>query len=187
MAWFHTYGLPILMTNCSNNFGPYQFPEKLIPLVILNALDGKALPIYGQGENIRDWLYVEDHVRALLAVLEKASPGQKYNVGSDNQRTNLQMVHAICDVLDELVPIGHGNEINSYRDLIKFVPDRPGHDKRYAIATGKISSQIGWEAREDFEMSLRKTVQWYLDNRWWWQPIREQEYAGHRLGRGIST
>ena len=187
MAWFHTYGLPVLMTNCSNNYGPYQFPEKLVPLVILNALDGKALPIYGQGENVRDWLYVEDHVRALLAVLKKATPGQKYNIGSDNQRTNLQVVHAICDALDEFVPVGQGDEISSYRDLIRFVPDRPGHDKRYAIDARKIRSQIGWAARESFETSLRKTVQWYLDNRWWWQPIREQEYAGHRLGLEAST
>ncbi len=165
------------MTNCSNNYGPYHFPEKLIPLVILNALDGKQLPIYGKGDNIRDWLYVEDHARALYSVLTKGNPGEKYNVGGNNERTNLQVVETICDVLDELVP-----KDSPYREQITFVKDRPGHDKRYAIDSTKLQTQLGWSPKHTFETGIRDTVRWYLDNEWWWKPIREKKYAGERLG-----
>jgi len=177
MAWFHTYGLPVLMTNCSNNYGPYHFPEKLIPLVILNALDKKPLPIYGKGDNIRDWLYVDDHAKALHSVLQEGTPGEKYNVGGNNERTNLQVVETICDVLDKLVP-----QENSYRDLITFVTDRPGHDRRYAIDSSKLQNELNWKPKHTFETGIRDTVQWYLDNDWWWKPIREAKYAGNRLG-----
>jgi dTDP-glucose 4,6-dehydratase len=176
-AWHHTYGLPAVISNCSNNYGPFHFPEKLIPLVILNALEGQPLPVYGDGLNIRDWLYVEDHVRALVLVLTKGRPGHNYNVGGRSERTNLQVVHAVCDVLDELRP---GNR--SRRDLIKFVPDRPGHDRRYAIDPSKIELELGWHSSETFETGLRKTVQWYLDNPQWWQPLRKGVYGGERLG-----
>jgi len=195
-AWWHTYGLPVLMTNCSNNYGPYHFPEKLIPLVILNALDEKPLPIYGKGDNIRDWLYVDDHAKALALVLEKGVPGQTYNVGGNNERTNLQVVEAICDVLDELVPRSpspHQPRTNdqgpidlpshSYRDLITFVKDRPGHDQRYAIDASKLKNELGWQPEHTFETGIRDTVQWYLNNDWWWKPIREGKYAGERLGK----
>jgi dTDP-glucose 4,6-dehydratase len=178
MAWHHTFGLPVLITNCSNNYGPYHFPEKLIPLVILNALDEKPLPIYGQGDNIRDWLHVEDHARALTLIVEKGTPGQTYNVGGRNERTNLQVVETICGILDELRPRPEG----AYADLITFVPDRPGHDKRYAIDADKLRNELGWTARETFETGIRKTIQWYLENDWWWRPIRESKYAGQRLG-----
>lgn len=180
MAWYHTYGLPVLMTNCSNNYGPYHFPEKLIPLVILNALDGKELPIYGKGDNIRDWLYVDDHARALCRTLEAGEPGQSYNIGGNNEKTNLEVVQTICDILDELKPAGSGK---SYREQIVFVADRPGHDKRYAIDASKIKEMLGWEPQETFETGMQKTVQWYLDNDWWWRPIREKKYAGQRLGK----
>lgn len=176
-AWHHTYGLPAVISNCSNNYGPFHFPEKLIPLVILNALEGQPLPVYGDGLNIRDWLYVEDHVRALVLVLTKGRAGHNYNVGGRSERTNLQVVNAICDVLDELRP---GNR--SRRDLIKFVPDRPGHDRRYAIDPSKIELELGWHSSETFETGLRKTVQWYLDNPQWWQPLRKGVYGGERLG-----
>ncbi len=179
MAWHHTFGLPVLITNCSNNYGPYHFPEKLIPLVILNALDGKPLPIYGKGDNIRDWLYVEDHARALVKVVLEGKPGETYNVGGRNERTNLQVVQTICGLLDELRPAAA-----SYGVLIAFVPDRPGHDRRYAIDASKLERELGWKARETFETGLRKTVAWYLDNRWWWEPIRQGKYAGERLGSG---
>ena len=201
-AWFHTYGLPVVITNCSNNYGPYHFPEKLIPLVILNALDGKELPIYGKGDNIRDWLYVEDHARALVTVVETGKPGETYNVGGRNERTNLEVVQTICDILDtlkplkslngasELQPQAAGlkstalNEVTrSYRDLITFVKDRPGHDARYAIDATKLETELGWKAQEDFDSGIRKTVQWYLDNDWWWAPLREGRYAGERLGK----
>lgn len=178
-AWFHTYGLPVLITNCSNNYGPYHFPEKLIPLVILNALDMKPLPIYGKGDNIRDWLYVEDHAKAILTVVEKGVPGETYNVGGRNERTNLEVVEAICDTLDKLKPAKDGTV---YRDLITFVKDRPGHDKRYAIDATKLEDKLGWQAEEDFDSGIAKTIQWYLDNEWWWKPIREKSYAGERLG-----
>ena len=209
MAWYHTYGLPVLMTNCSNNYGPYHFPEKLIPLVILNALKGKQLPIYGKGDNIRDWLYVDDHAKALALVLEKGVPGEKYNIGGSNERTNLQVVETICNILDKLHPItdemrGKRNvesgtclkkntthslqltthkQIESYKDLISFVKDRPGHDKRYAIDASKLKTELGWQPEENFETGIEKTVRWYLENEWWWGPLRAQRYAGERLGK----
>lgn len=179
MAWHHTYDLPVLITNCSNNYGPYHFPEKLIPLVILNALEEKQLPVYGKGDNIRDWLYVEDHARALYLILQNGVPGETYNVGGNNERTNLAVVETICDILDELVPRTTGA---SRRELITFVPDRPGHDKRYAIDASKLRSELGWRAQEDFDSGIRKTIQWYLDNRSWWEPIRSGKYSGERLG-----
>jgi dTDP-glucose 4,6-dehydratase len=178
MAWSHTYGLPVVITNCSNNYGPYHFPEKLIPLVILNALDQKPLPIYGKGDQIRDWLHVEDHARALVLAVEEGVPGETYNVGGRNERTNLEVVQAICDVLDELRPVAN----KSYRDLITFVTDRPGHDMRYAIDATKLETELGWKAQENFETGIRKTIAWYLDNEWWWGPIRSGKYAGERLG-----
>lgn len=178
MAWFHTYGMPILITNCSNNYGPYHFPEKLIPLVILNALDGKELPIYGKGDNIRDWLYVDDHAKALALVLDKGVPGETYNVGGNNERTNLEVVEAICGILDDLQP----KESGKYCDQIVFVKDRPGHDKRYAIDANKLKNELGWKPEENFDTGIRRTVQWYLDNKWWWGPIRESKYSGERLG-----
>jgi len=179
MAWFHTYGLPVVITNCSNNYGPYHFPEKLIPLVILNALDEKTLPIYGKGDNIRDWLYVVDHAKALVTVVEKGALGETYNVGGRNERTNLEVVETICEILDDLKPRPSG----SYRDLITFVADRPGHDMRYAIDATKLETELGWKAEENFDTGIRKTVQWYLDNDWWWGPIREGRYSGERLGK----
>ena len=183
MAWHHTYGLPVLITNCSNNYGPFHFPEKLIPLVILNALDGVALPIYGKGDNVRDWLYVEDHAKALQQVLEKGVVGETYNVGGSNEKTNLEVVETICATLDRLQPARLSKlGLHSFKDLITFVSDRPGHDKRYAIDATKIKTQLGWKPEEDFESGIQKTVQWYLDNAWWWQPIREKKYAGQRLG-----
>jgi len=183
MAWHHTYGLPVLITNCSNNYGPFHFPEKLIPLVILNALDGKPLPIYGKGDNVRDWLYVEDHAKALVTVLARGAIGETYNVGGSNERTNLQVVEAICATLDRLRPERCAElSIVSFRELITFVQDRPGHDKRYAIDATKLKTQLGWQPDEDFDTGIVKTVQWYLDNAWWWQPIRDKKYAGQRLG-----
>src|ERR1035437_3781814 len=176
-AWHHTYGLPAVISNCSNNYGPFHFPEKLIPLIILNALEGKRLPVYGDGLNVRDWLYVEDHVRALVLVLSKGRIGQSYNVGGRSERTNLQVVQTICDLLDELRPINHLR-----RDLINFVPDRPGHDRRYAIDPSKIENELGWHSMETFESGLRKTVQWYLGHPEWWQPLRKGVYGGERLG-----
>jgi dTDP-glucose 4,6-dehydratase len=178
MAWHHTYGLPVLLTNCSNNYGPFHFPEKLIPLVILNALDGKSLPVYGKGDNVRDWLYVDDHAKALTLVLEKGLSGQKYNVGGSNERTNLQV-----DALDNLcVKRLQELKLKSFRELIVFVSDRPGHDKRYAIDASKLKKDLGWLPEENFDTGIIKTVQWYLDNEWWWQPIRSQKYSGDRLG-----
>jgi dTDP-glucose 4,6-dehydratase len=179
MAWFHTYGLPVVVTNCSNNYGPYHFPEKLIPLVILNALDEKPLPIYGKGDQIRDWLFVEDHARALVMVVEKGELGETYNVGGRNERTNLEVVETICDTLDVLQPRSSG----SYKELITFVADRPGHDMRYAIDATKLEAELGWKAQENFDTGIRRTIQWYLDNNWWWGPIRSGRYAGERLGK----
>lgn len=176
-AWHETYGLPVILSNCSNNYGPYHFPEKLIPLVIVNALEDKALPVYGDGGNVRDWLYVDDHVRALALILAKGQPGEKYNIGGRSERSNLQVVQAICDILDGLVPASQ-----SRRRLITFVPDRPGHDRRYAIDPGKVEREIGWAAVESFESGLAKTVRWYIDNRAWWEPLRSSVYAGQRLG-----
>lgn len=176
-AWQRTYGLPTLVTNCSNNYGPYHFPEKLIPLVILNALKGKPLPVYGDGQQVRDWLYVEDHARALIQVAQQGEVGQTYNIGGHNEKTNLEVVQAICDLLDERVPAP-----SLRRDLIIFVTDRPGHDQRYAIDAGKIERELGWRPQETFESGLRKTVQWYLNNEAWWQRVRDGSYQGERLG-----
>lgn len=177
-AWHRTYGLPVVLSNCSNNYGPYQFPEKLMPLMILNALEHKALPVYGRGENMRDWLHVEDHARALAEILLKGRTGQSYNVGGHNERSNLAVVEAIADAVDLAVPAAGGRR----RDLITFVSDRPGHDLRYAIDATKIAQELGWRPRETFESGLEKTVRWYLAHREWWQPIRERRYAGARLG-----
>jgi dTDP-glucose 4,6-dehydratase len=177
IAWHRTYGMPVVVSNCSNNYGPCQFPEKLIPLVIINALEGLELPVYGDGSNVRDWLHVEDHARALVRILARGRPGEKYNVGGHNERTNLEVVGGICAHLDRLAPAGrrHG-------DLIRFVADRPGHDARYAIDAGKTESEIGWRATETFESGLEKTVRWYLANEAWWRPLRERRYGGERLG-----
>ncbi len=178
-AWHHTYGLPVVTTNCSNNYGSYHFPEKLIPLVIIKALRGEPLPVYGKGDNIRDWLYVDDHARALRLVLEKGRLGETYNIGGHNERTNLEVVQAICTLLDELVP---GSSHAPHAKLITFVTDRPGHDRRYAIDAGKIERELGWRPHETFESGLRKTVQWYLDHRGWWQRVLDGSYRGERLG-----
>lgn len=180
-AWHETYGLPTLISNCSNNYGPYQFPEKLIPLVIINALEGKSLPIYGRGENIRDWLYVDDHVRALMLIGERGVPGETYNVGGHCEFTNLQVVKTICEVLDEDRPRADGA---SYAAQIVFVKDRPGHDLRYAIDSAKIRRELGWQPSLDFKDGMRRTIKWYLDNAWWWQPLRSQRYDGTRIGTG---
>ncbi len=177
MAWHRTYGLPVIISNCSNNYGPYQFPEKLIPLTILHALGRKPLPVYGNGSNVRDWLHVEDHARALDLIIRKGVPGNKYNVGGFNERTNIDVVRKICEVLDHLAP-----SKSSYADLITFVPDRPGHDHRYAIDAAKIERELGWKAQETFETGLENTVTWYLKNEWWWRPLRERTYPGERLG-----
>lgn len=178
-AWHRTYGVPVLLTNCSNNYGPYHFPEKLIPLAIANALDEKEISVYGTGANVRDWLYVEDHARALLAVLERGQLGESYNVGGCCERTNLQVVEAICDALDTLHPRISGA---SHRELISFVSDRPGHDFRYAIAPDKIEGDIGWRSQVDFDEGLERTVAWYLANEWWWRPLRQSVYSGTRIG-----
>jgi len=180
-AWQRTYGLPILITNCSNNYGPYQFPEKLIPLIILNALEGKSLPIYGSGQQIRDWLYVEDHARALYEVVTKGRVGETYNIGGNNEKTNLEVVHAICDLLDEY-KCEHPNGIASYKDLITFVADRPGHDQRYAIDASKIQRDLGWTPIETFETGMRKTVEWYLGNSEWCRHVQDGSYQRQRLG-----
>ncbi len=178
-AWHHTYGLPVVTTNCSNNYGPYQFPEKLIPLVILNALEGKPLPVYGKGENVRDWLYVEDHARALCLVLEKGRVGEVYNIGGHNEQKNLDVVHAICGLLDELLP---KSKFAPHRKLINFVQDRPGHDQRYAIDATKIQRELDWTPQETFASGLRKTVQWYLENRDWCKHVQDGSYQRERLG-----
>ncbi len=180
-AWHHTYGLPVVTTNCSNNYGPYHFPEKLIPLMILNALEGKPLPIYGDGAQIRDWLYVEDHARALYQVFMEGKLGETYNIGGHNEKKNIEVVHLICELLEELAP-QKPDGIKHYKDLIQFVPDRPGHDVRYAIDATKIKEALGWEPFETFETGLRKTVAWYLNNKVWWQAIRDWSYQGQRLG-----
>jgi len=183
MAWHHTYHMPVVLSNCSNNYGPYHFPEKLIPLMILNGLEGKKLPVYGRGENVRDWLYVDDHARALALVATKGEAGRSYNIGGRNERSNLAVVETICDTLDRLSPMADGS---SRRDLISFVTDRPGHDLRYAIDASRIESELGWQALETFETGLEKTIRWYLDNRDWWQPIREGRYSGERLGAAAA-
>lgn len=176
-AWQRTFGLPVVVSNCSNNYGPYHFPEKLIPLVILNALEGKPLPVYGKGDNVRDWLFVEDHARALLMIALRGRPGETYNVGGRNERTNLQVVEAICDELDRIVPASAPR-----RELITFVKDRPGHDQRYAIDATKLETELGWKAQEDFTSGLARTISWYLANEDWWRPLREKVYGGERLG-----
>jgi dTDP-glucose 4,6-dehydratase len=177
LAWHRTYGFPALISNCSNNYGPYQFPEKLIPLMILNARDGRPLPVYGDGRNVRDWLYVDDHVRALHLILQRGRVGEKYNVGGRNEQANIDVVHTVCDLLDGFVP---GQE--SRRKLITFVTDRPGHDRRYAIDASKLETELGWRAHETFKTGLEKTVLWYLDNEAWWGPLRGDRYGGQRLG-----
>ena len=176
-AWARTYGFPAVISNCSNNYGPYHFPEKLIPLIILNALHGKPLPVYGAGANVRDWLYVEDHARALDVIVTRGRIGEKYNVGGRNERRNIDVVRRICSILDELRPVARPHE-----SLIAFVADRPGHDLRYAIDAAKLERELGWRAHETFESGIEKTVRWYLDNEWWWRPLREKVYAGERLG-----
>ena len=186
-AYFHTYGVPTIITNCSNNYGPYQFPEKLIPLIMLNALEGKSLPIYGDGKNIRDWLFVEDHCEGLLRVLQDGMPGEKYNLGGQSERSNVEVVDAICEILDELFP-SHSNPalvergIRRYGDLKTFVTDRPGHDFRYGIDPTKIQIQLGWRPRHTFETGLRRAIQWYLDNRPWCDVVTKRSYQGERLG-----
>ena len=177
-AWYRTYKLPIVITNCSNNYGPYQFPEKLIPLTILNAISGKPLPVYGKGDQIRDWLYVEDHAKALVKVLQEGKIGETYNIGGNNEKTNLDVVKAICNILEDLVPIESGN----YKDLITFVADRPGHDFRYAIDATKIANDLKWQPQNTFEVGIKKTVQWYLNNKTWWQRVQNGSYQGERLG-----
>jgi dTDP-glucose 4,6-dehydratase len=183
-AWRRTYGLPVIVTNCSNNYGPYQFPEKLVPLMILNALEGKSLPVYGRGQQIRDWLYVEDHARALVAVLTRGAVGETYNIGGHNEWRNLDVVEALCALLDEMVPMLPPG-IRQHRDLITFVVDRPGHDMRYAIDACKIERALGWKPSETFETGLRKTVEWYLSNRVWCQRVRDGSYCGERLGIAV--
>ena len=177
-AWHETYGLPVVLTNCSNNYGPYHFPEKLIPVIILNALAGKDLPIYGDGSNIRDWLYVEDHADALLLVVEKGQVGRSYNIGGENERSNLQLVRALCTILDEMRPKAQG----SYADQITFVADRPGHDARYAIDPTRIRTELGWRPSVTVEEGLRKTVRWYLENESWWKALQNRKGVGQRLG-----
>lgn len=180
-AWQRTYGLPTLVTNCSNNYGPYHFPEKLIPLMILNAIAGKPLPVYGDGQQIRDWLYVEDHARALYLVATEGTPGETWNIGGHNERKNLDVVTTICDLLEELVPV-KPKGVQQYRDLITRVPDRPGHDLRYAIDASKIERELGWAPQETFESGIRKTVEWYLANEGWWKQVLDGSYQGERLG-----
>ncbi|WP_286809628.1 dTDP-glucose 4,6-dehydratase [Leclercia sp. UBA2479] len=180
-AWQRTYGLPTLVTNCSNNYGPYHFPEKLIPLMILNAIAGKPLPVYGDGQQIRDWLYVEDHARALYLVATEGTPGETWNIGGHNERKNLDVVTTICDLLEELVPV-KPQGVQQYRDLITRVPDRPGHDLRYAIDASKIERELGWAPQETFESGIRKTVEWYLANEGWWKQVLDGSYQGERLG-----
>lgn len=187
-AWHRTYGLPVIVTNCSNNYGPYHFPEKLIPLVILNALAGKPLPVYGKGNQIRDWLYVEDHARALYKVVTEGEVGETYNIGGHNEKQNIEVVHAICELMDELAPMHErGYPLNTkHSSLITHVTDRPGHDLRYAIDASKIEHELGWKPAETFESGLRKTVQWYLQNNAWWQAILDGSYKLERLGQWSS-
>ena len=177
-AWHETYGLPVVLTNCSNNYGPYHFPEKLVPVIILRALAEKSLPIYGDGSNIRDWLYVEDHADALLLVLARGEIGRSYNIGGENELTNLELVHTICKILNRLIPRSKG----SYAELITFVKDRPGHDQRYAIDPSRIKNELGWQPSFTVEQGLEKTVQWYLDNKHWWKPLQNRSGVGKRLG-----
>jgi dTDP-glucose 4,6-dehydratase len=180
-AWARTYGLPVVISNCSNNYGPYHFPEKLIPLIILNALHGEPLPVYGDGSNIRDWLYVDDHAKALRLLVTRGRIGEKYNIGGRNERRNMDVVHRICDVLDRLAP-----KPQSHRALITFVKDRPGHDYRYAIDATKLETELDWRAEENFDTGIEKTIVWYLANEWWWRPLREKVYPGERLGLAVG-
>ena len=177
-AWHETYGLPVVLTNCSNNYGPYHFPEKLIPVVILNALHGKPIPVYGKGENVRDWLYVEDHADALLLVVQKGAVGRSYNIGGENERRNIDLVRTICALLDEMAP-----KATPYADQITFVTDRPGHDARYAIDPSRIRKELGWRPSVTVEEGLRRTVRWYLDNEAWWRPLLNRQGVGERLGK----
>ncbi len=179
-AWFHTYGMPVITTNCSNNYGPCQFPEKLIPLTILNALEGKNLPIYGTGENVRDWLFVEDHARALWVVAQSGKPGEVYNIGGNSEKQNIEIVTLICNILDEKFGLQENGKPRT--DLITYVADRPGHDARYAIDASKIKAELGWEPAQTFEKGLRETIEWYLNNQAWWEPLRKEVYTGQRLG-----
>jgi dTDP-glucose 4,6-dehydratase len=183
-AWHHTYGLPTVLTNCSNNYGPYHFPEKLIPLCILNALEGRPLPVYGTGQNVRDWLYVDDHARALMAVAEAGVSGRSYNIGGHGERRNIDVVRAICAMVDEMAP---DPTLGSRDKLIQFVTDRPGHDARYAIDATRIEAELGWRPQETFETGLRKTVRWFLDNRGWWERVLSGAYRGERLGLGPAA
>ena len=183
-AWHDTYGLPTLISNCSNNYGPYHFPEKLIPLVTLNALEGKSLPVYGTGANVRDWLFVDDHASALELIAIKGTPGETYLIGGNSEHSNLSVVESICDLLDEFKP---RSDKTSRRDLIRFVTDRPGHDRRYAIDASKIKKELNWSPSITFDAGLRRTVQWFLDNEAWWQPIRDARYAGDRLGKASGS
>ena len=180
-AWGRTYGLPIIITNCSNNYGPYHFPEKLIPHIILNALQGKPLPVYGDGSQIRDWLYVQDHARALVKVVTEGNVGETYNIGGHNEKKNIQVIEVICELLEELAPQKPPG-VGLYRDLIEFVTDRPGHDTRYAIDASKMQSELGWTPEESFETGIRKTVEWYLNNESWWRRVLDGSYQGERLG-----
>jgi dTDP-glucose 4,6-dehydratase len=177
IAWQRTYGLPVVVSNCSNNYGPYHFPEKLIPLIILNAIEGKPLPVYGQGVNIRDWLYVEDHARALHLIASKGQVGEKYNVGGRNERRNIDVVSRVCEIMDRLNPSGR-----SHARLVTYVTDRPGHDVRYAIDATRLETELGWNALETFDTGIEKTVAWYIENEWWWRPLRDKIYSGERLG-----
>lgn len=180
-AWHHTYGLPVVLSNCSNNYGPYHFPEKLIPVIILNALAGKPLPIYGDGSNVRDWLYVEDHAEALLRVIQAGAPGRSYNIGGENERSNLDLVRTLCGILDRLAP-----KDGAYADQITFVPDRPGHDARYAIDPARIREELGWRPSVSVEEGLERTVRWYLDNETWWRALQNRDGVGQRLGKGAA-
>ena len=180
-AWLRTYGMPVIVTNCSNNYGPYHFPEKLIPLMILNALEGKPLPVYGDGRQIRDWLYVEDHARALYLAATEGEVGETYNIGGHNEMANIDVVNTLCNLLEELVP-NKPADVNNYHDLITYVADRPGHDVRYAIDAGKIDRELGWKPQESFESGIRKTVEWYLDNELWWSRVLDGSYSRERLG-----
>ncbi|MBC8213927.1 MAG: dTDP-glucose 4,6-dehydratase [Candidatus Marinimicrobia bacterium] len=178
-AWHRTYGLPVVITNCSNNYGPFQFPEKLVPLMILNCLDGKSLPVYGTGSNVRDWLFVEDHCDAIYSVLTNGKVGETYNIGGNTEKTNLEVVKTICKILDKIQP---STKIKSYEELITFVTDRPGHDFRYAIDASKIQRELNWEPKESFETGIKKTIEWYLNNKIWWQNIQSNKYKQERLG-----
>ncbi len=177
IAWYRTYGLPVIISNCSNNYGPYHFPEKLIPLTILNAMEGKPLPVYGNGINIRDWLYVDDHARALDLIASRGRIGEKYNVGGRNERRNIEVVKRVCELMDELRP-----SQRPHAELVTYVTDRPGHDARYAIDATKLETELGWKAQENFDSGIARTVRWYIENEWWWKPLRQEVYSGERLG-----